>query len=105
MDVIYSFGYLNAVKVITKHQAKGLEFPVVIPAGVTERIYNRNSQNETLLIEIPKELLLVTYPFHRREKIQRTFYVGMSIDQKLLIISSFNGNRTKFLLLLKKLVY
>ena len=95
MDDSASFTDLNAVKLMTIHQAKGLEFPVVILAGVTERRYNRTSKQETSIIEIPKDLLLDKHPFHRGEELQRTFYVGMSRAQKLLIISSFNGTRNK----------
>ncbi|KKN02762.1 hypothetical protein LCGC14_1114480 [marine sediment metagenome] len=95
MDDSASYTDLNAVKLMTIHQAKGLEFPVVILAGVTERRYNRTSQEETTVIEIPKELLLDKQTFNRGEELQRTFYVGMSRAQKLLIISSFNGTRNK----------
>jgi len=95
MDDSASFTDLNAVKLMTIHQAKGLEFPVVILAGVTERRYNRTSQQEASIIEIPTDLLLDKHPFHRGEELQRTFYVGMSRAQKLLIISSFNGTRNK----------
>jgi len=95
MDDSASFTDVNALKLMTIHQAKGLEFPVVILAGVTQRRYNRSPQEEGSIIEIPRHLLLDKQPFHRGEELQRTFYVGMSRAQKLLIISSFNGTRNK----------
>jgi len=96
LDDSASYEDLDAVKLMTIHQAKGLEFPVVILAGVSKRRYNRNQAESDYIIEIPDDLLLDQYRYDRGEEIQRTFYVGMSRAQKLLIISTFNNEgRTK----------
>ncbi|KKH47542.1 ATP-dependent DNA helicase [Methanosarcina sp. 1.H.A.2.2] len=95
-----SFEDLDAVKLITIHQAKGLEFPVVILAGVTNRRYNRNQPDDDFIIEIPKELMLDKHEFDRGEEIQRTFYVGLSRAKKILAISTIDGkgsNPSKFI--------
>lgn len=95
-----SFEDLDAVKLMTIHQAKGLEFPVVIMAGVTNRRYNRNQRDDDFIIEIPKELMLDKHEFDRGEEIQRTFYVGLSRARKILAISTIDGegsNPSKFI--------
>jgi len=95
MEDAASFEEIDAVKLMTIHQAKGLEFPVVILAGVTSRRYNREQKEEESLIEIPAELMLDKYKFDRGEEIQRTFYVGLSRAEKILAISTIDGKRTK----------
>ncbi|MHA1758929.1 MAG: ATP-dependent helicase [Promethearchaeota archaeon] len=89
-----SFEGIDAVKLMTIHQAKGLEFPVVILGGVSKNRYNRNQSEKTSLIKIPSELLLDKYEYNRLEELRRVFYVGMSRAKKLLIISTFN-NQTR----------
>jgi DNA helicase-2/ATP-dependent DNA helicase PcrA len=86
---------IDAVKLMTIHQAKGLEFPVVILAGITKRRYNRDSQSDQYLLDIPKDLLLDKYQFDKGEELQRAFYVGMSRAEKLLIFSSIEGKYNK----------
>ncbi len=95
MEDSASFEDIDAVKLMTIHQAKGLEFPVVILAGVTSRRYNRKQKEDEFLIEIPSELMLDKYKFDRGEEIQRTFYVGLSRAKKILGISTIDGKRTK----------
>lgn len=95
MEDAASFEDINAIKLMTIHQAKGLEFPVVIMAGVTNRRYNRNQHEEDFIIEIPKELMLDKNEFDRGEEIQRTFYVGLSRAQKILAISTIDGKGNK----------
>lgn len=94
MEDSASFEDIDAVKLMTIHQAKGLEFPVVILAGVTSRRYNRQQKEDEFLIEIPTELMLDKYKFDRGEEIQRTFYVGLSRAKKILAISTIDGKRT-----------
>lgn len=95
MEDAASFEDIDAIKLMTIHQAKGLEFPVVIMAGVTNRRYNRNQQEEDFIIEIPKKLMLDKNEFDRGEEIQRTFYVGLSRAQKILAISTIDGKGNK----------
>jgi DNA helicase-2/ATP-dependent DNA helicase PcrA len=95
MEDAASFEDVNAVKLMTIHQAKGLEFPVVIMAGVTNKRYNMNQQEDDFIIEIPKELMLDKHEFNRGEEIRRAFYVGLSRAKKVLAISTINGRGNK----------
>lgn len=95
MEDSASFQDVDAVKLMTIHQAKGLEFPVVILAGVTNRRYNSNYREDSFIIEIPKELMLDKNEFDRGAELRRTFYVGMSRAQKILTLSTIDGKGTK----------
>jgi len=95
MEDSASFEDIDAVKLMTIHQAKGLEFPVVLLAGVTNRRYNRNPQKDDFIVDIPSEIMLDKHEFNRGEEIQRTFYVGLSRAQKILAISTIDGKGTK----------
>jgi len=95
MEDAATFEDIDAVKLMTIHQAKGLEFPVVILAGVTDKRYSRKQDEDEFIIEIPTELMLDKYKFNRGEEIQRTFYVGLSRAKKILAISTIDGKRTK----------
>ena len=95
MEDAATFDDTDAVKLMTIHQAKGLEFPVVIMAGVTARRYTTKSAEKPFLIDIPLELMLEQEEFERGEELRRTFYVGMSRAQKVLAISSIEGKRYK----------
>lgn len=97
MEDAASFEDIDAIKIMTIHQAKGLEFPVVIMAGVTNKRYTRNQQEDDFIIEIPKELMLDKNEFDRGEEIQRTFYVGLSRAKKILAISTISGKGNKTL--------
>ena len=81
----------DSVKLMTIHQAKGLEFPVVILAGVTNRRYSMKNMEEESLLKIPKELTMNQEEFERSEEIRRVFYVGMSRARNILVISTING--------------
>lgn len=95
MEDSASFEDVDAIKLMTIHQAKGLEFPIVVLAGVTNRRYSRNQQEDDFIIEIPKELMLVKHEFNRGEEIQRMFYVGLSRAKKILAISTIEGKGNK----------
>ncbi|AEH59994.1 UvrD/REP helicase [Methanosalsum zhilinae DSM 4017] len=86
---------VDAVNLMTIHQAKGLEFPIVILAGVTHKRYNTNNQNDEFIVEIPKKLMMNKSNFNRSEEIRRVFYVGMSRPQKVLAISTIDGKYFK----------
>ncbi len=90
-----SFEDVDAVKIMTIHQAKGLEFPVVLLAGVTNRRYNTNSKEDSFPVEIPSELMIDNNELDRGEELRRTFYVGMSRAEKLLAISTIDGKHKK----------
>lgn len=96
MEDSASYDDVNAVKLMTIHQAKGLEFPVVILAGVTNRRYNSKLRKEDKhIIEIPTDLMLDKNKFDRGAELRRTFYVGMSRAEKLLVISTIDGINNK----------
>jgi len=95
MEDAASYEDVDAVRVMTVHQAKGLEFPVVIMAGVTNRRYNRNQQEDEFIIEIPPDLMLDKHVFDRGEEVQRTFYVGFSRAKKMVAVSTIDGRGSK----------
>ena len=86
---------VDAVKLMTIHKAKGLEFPIVILPGVTRRRYNDNQQKDSKIFEIPKELMIDKVDMDKGAELRRTFYVGMSRTQKILAISTIEGISSK----------
>jgi len=84
----------NVVKMMTIHQAKGLEFPVVILGGITEKRYNF-TEDEDHLIDIPKELMLDKTNYDGAAELRRALYVGMSRAKKILGFSTIHGGRSK----------
>ena len=88
----------DAVNVLTIHQAKGLEFPVVFLVGlVSGRFPSPHRQDP---IPLPDELVrdLVTgSDFHRQEE-RRLFYVGMTRAKEDLYLTSardYGGKRAR----------
>jgi len=88
----------DAVHVLTIHQAKGLEFPIVFLVGlVTDRFPSRTRRD---LIPLPDELvkdLAVTGDFHRQEE-RRLFYVGLTRAKEDIYLTSgqdYGGKRPK----------
>ena len=68
----------DAVKILTIHSAKGLEFPVVFLINLTQDRFPTRERKET--IPIPQELIKEMLPsgdFHIQEE-RRLFYVGMT---------------------------
>lgn len=83
----------DVVKLMTIHQAKGLEFPVVIMGGITKRRYYTNEKDDENLLGIPKELMLNQSEFDQVAELRRSFYVGMSRAQRILVFSVIGKNR------------
>lgn len=81
-------GAVNAVKIMTIHSAKGLEFPVVfIPNLVSDRFPSRNRTDP---IPIPEGLIKEKPPQvdHHLQEERRLFYVGMTRAQKRLYLTA-----------------
>lgn len=80
---------LEAVKVMTVHQAKGLEFPVVFMGSVIKGRFPLGRSNDIAdnkLMPIPKEFLFDPEQFSDPNEERRLFYVGITRAQDNLII-------------------
>ena len=79
----------KAVKVMTIHQAKGLEFPVVFMGSVIKGRFpleHSNDLADNKLMPIPKEFLFDPEQFSDHNEERRVFYVGITRAQDNLVI-------------------
>ncbi|HIH61268.1 MAG TPA: ATP-dependent helicase [Methanobacteriales archaeon] len=83
----------NSVKIMTIHQAKGLEFPVVILCSVINCRFPRKAKKDRTFIPIPGHLKLFKGQLGDEER--RLFYVAMTRAQDILIISTAQRIRTR----------
>jgi len=89
----------NAVRMMTVHAAKGLEFPVVLVLSVAPQRFPHRAQKP--VIEFPDELHRAPAPplnIHMQEE-RRLFYVAMTRAKERLYISSVTkpgGKRSAF---------
>jgi len=88
-----------AVRVLTVHKAKGLEFPVVFLVTLAQDKFPLRRRKDAL--ELPMELIKETLPpsadFHQQEE-RRLFYVGMTRAERELYLTSardYGGARAR----------
>lgn len=91
----------HSVKIMTVHQAKGLEFPVVFVCSVIKNRFPGRKKGERYLVPIPDDLLLkykdkdvfkltedvLTQDEFAMEE-RRLFYVAMTRAQDILVVST-----------------
>ncbi len=88
----------DAVNVLTIHQAKGLEFPIVFLVGLVSGRFPSAHRRDP--IPLPDELvkdILSSADFHRQEE-RRLFYVGMTRAKEALYLTSaqdYGGKRPR----------
>src|SRR5438034_1654755 len=85
-----------AVRVLTVHKAKGLEFPVVFLVTLAQDKFPLRGRKDAL--ELPVELIKEALPsgdFHKQEE-RRLFYVGVTRAMRELCLTSardYGGDR------------
>jgi DNA helicase-2/ATP-dependent DNA helicase PcrA len=88
----------DAVNVLTIHQAKGLEFPIVFLIGLVKgRFPTRNRRDPIPLPDILVKDILPGADFHLQEE-RRLFYVGMTRAREGLYLTSardYGGKRPR----------
>ncbi len=88
----------EALQVLTIHQAKGLEFRVVIMVGLVQNRFPHSTRKEPL--PLPERLIKEILPsgdFHLQEE-RRLFYVGMTRAKRELYLTSardYGGHRPR----------
>jgi DNA helicase-2/ATP-dependent DNA helicase PcrA len=88
----------DAVNVLTIHQAKGLEFPIVFLVGLVSGRFPSSHRRDP--VPLPDELvkdLVTSSDFHRQEE-RRLFYVGMTRAKEDVFLTSaqdYGGKRPR----------
>lgn len=83
---------VNAVKIMTVHQAKGLEWPVVfVPALLQKRFPSSMAGRELDWFDIPRDLFDARRYEGSDEDERKLFYVAITRSRDVLVLSSFRG--------------
>ncbi len=77
----------NSIKLMTIHQAKGLEFPVVIIGSLIKGRFPSTRKGGKNLIDIPDNFYLRLAPFDEPKEQERLFYVGITRAQDILALA------------------
>lgn len=89
---------LNAVQVMTIHQAKGLEWPFVILAEVNEKNFpSSQTGGELNWCEIPRKAFDLQRYEGTIDDERRLFYVAITRPRDILAITYINNKKSKFL--------
>jgi len=86
----YEFNEDSGVNIMTVHQAKGLEFPIVIIPHASEFKIKKETKSD---LAIPKKFLINKESDSEEEF--RVFYVGMTRSKDILIITDNNETKSK----------
>ncbi|HWP63705.1 MAG TPA: ATP-dependent DNA helicase [Candidatus Binatia bacterium] len=84
---------LEAVQIMTVHQAKGLEFPIVFVPALVERRFPSARLGEPRLWYVPDELFDRRRYEGREEDEARLLYVALTRARELLVVSWFEQHR------------
>lgn len=77
----------RSLKIMTVHQAKGLEFPVIFICNVVKNKFPQRKKTSRDIVPIPRVLLMYD-PEEELQEEHRLFYVAMTRAQDNLIIST-----------------
>ncbi|MCL6647889.1 MAG: ATP-dependent helicase [Chloroflexi bacterium] len=82
----------DAVQILTVHQAKGLEFPVVFVPSLVEGRFPSSMTGRRQLWYVPETLFDRPRYEGREEDEARLFYVALSRARELLVLSAFENH-------------
>jgi DNA helicase-2/ATP-dependent DNA helicase PcrA len=85
----------NAVQIMTVHQAKGLEFPVVFVPALVEGRFPTSLMGQPQQWYVPTDLFDRDRYEGREDDEARLLYVALTRAKELLVVSWFTQHRTK----------